>query len=331
MSSQPRGWRRTFVVAFGVGCLVAGGVNARSARAGGAGKDFTFTLRSEMDPLTAGGTTFVYATVFHVDGASGRAELSISRHQANQPHPVGLFGEKLETDRIEALSKALSQVDWKGLPAGVGGDPSAATLTLEYTRGGERFRYVFNARNANVLEPLQRAMAQIDQVETQLLKKPRRALALSVSRSHGAFKVSWKNVGTGPVTIADPRGAVTGGAASTRGFVKVWLVAPTRPGFDPPNPTPVTLPLAPASGGEKPLTIAAGATFEAVTAPFSDRSPGDQIVQAGWIDYEGPSQATGAAAPAIAVSLQAQVDDKRPYVLRGAVFSPNIKVAPGER
>jgi hypothetical protein len=315
------GRRSLVVILLGLACVGQG--RAGAAPAGGASKDFTLTFRSESDPLVGGSSTFLYASALHVDGASGRAELRINHHQANLPHPIGLFADTVGAGRLDALAAALAAVDWAALPAGQGGDVSAATLTLEYTRGSNRVRRVFNARNANVLAALGPVMAQLDELDAQLLKKPRRALALAVARSRSGFKISWRNVGTGPITITDPRAAGTGAGAATRGFVKLWRLPPARPGWDPPIPTPITVPLVAATGADKPVTIAPGQTFEAVTQPVTaPAAPGEEIVQASWIDYDGPAPASSSSSS----SLAEQVDDKRPYVIRGAAFSGNVKV-----
>ena len=195
-------------------------------------------------------------------------------------------------------------------------------------------RRVFNARSANVLAALGPVMAQLDESNAQLLKKPRRALALAVSRSHAGFKISWRNVGTGPITIADPRGAGAGSGAVTRGFVKLWQLPPPRPGWDPPIPTPITLPLVAATGPDRPVTIVPGQAFEAVTQPLSAKAaPGKEIVQATWIDYDGPAQPSSSSAtpsPSPSPSLAEQFDDKRPYVIRGAAFSANVEIKANE-
>lgn len=280
---------------------------------------FTLSFRSEMDPLPGGSAAF--ATALRVAGDSGRAVMSINRFNPDLPRPIGLFAETLTPEARDALANAVSAVKWAELAQPKRGDVSGATLTIEYARGVQIIRRSFNSYNLEFVQALGPLMNAIEEVQTALMTRPVRALQLGIARSATGFRVSWKNIGTGAVMIADPRELQANGA-STRGQVKVTAVPVARPGWDPPLPVSLSVDLAPAAGPANPITLAPGQTLEVDTVPWKAAALGDYVAKASWIDYVGPAVDPDAVMDV--VPEPNGTDDGRPYRLRGAAFSNGV-------
>jgi hypothetical protein len=280
---------------------------------------FTLTFRSEMDPLPGGSAA--YATVVRVAGDTGRAVMSINRFHPDLPKPIGLFADKLAPEARDALASGVSAVKWPELPQPKRGDASGATLTIEYARGAQIIHRAFNSYDRERVQAIGPLLSAIEEVQAQLMNRPARALQLGITRTPGGFRVSWRNIGTGALLIADPREPLANGP-STRGQVKVTAVPTPRPGWDPPLPTSVTVDLAPAAGPAKPIPLAPGQTLELDTVPWKPDVLGDHVAKASWIDYLGP--AVDPATVMDVVPEPNQADDGRPYRLRGGAFSNGI-------
>ena len=289
---------------------------------GSASSAFTLTFRSEMDRLSTGGAA--YATVVRVSGQSGRAVMSINRWNPDLPKPIGLFGDKLNREALEPLSASIETTKWAELPPAKGGDVSGAQLTIEYARGGQVIRRVFNSYNLELVRALAPVMSAIDGVLDHVAHHPLRVLELGVKRTPTGFRVSWRNIGKGPIVIADPRLPAVAPRTGTRGRVSVGAVPPSRPGWDLPIPEPSWLDLEPANGAPSPVTLAPGQTLELDTVPWKPAGPGDYVADASWVDYVGPTFDPHAVMDAI--PDPSQMDDARPYVLRGGGFSTGINV-----
>lgn len=283
---------------------------------------FTLTFRSEMDRLSAGGSA--YATVVRVSGQTGRAVMFINRWNPDLPKPIGLFGDRLTREAREALSASIEATKWAELPPAKGGDVSGAQLTIEYARGGQMIRRVFNSYNLELLRALAPVMSAIDGVLDQAAHHPLRVVELGIKRTPTGFRVSWRNIGTGPIAIADPRLPASAGGPATRGRVKVTAVPPSRPGVDLPIPEPSWVELEPAKGTPSPITLAPGQTLELDSVPWKPAGPGEYVARASWIDYVGPTLDPHAVMDA--VPDPSHVDDSRPYVVRGGTFSTGINV-----
>ena len=283
---------------------------------------FTLTFRSEMDRFPTGGAA--YATVTRVSGQTGRAVMSINRWNPNLPKPIGLFGNKLTREASEAISASVEATKWAELPPAKGGDISGAQLTIEYTRGGRVIRREFNSYNLELVRALGPVMSAIDTVLDQVTPHPLRALQLGIKRTPTGFRVSFRNTGTGPILMADPRLPAAAPGTGTRGRVQVTAVPASRPGFDPPIPQPTFVELEPATGTPPPVTLAPGQTLELDTVPWKPAGPGDYVASASWVDYVGPTYDPHAVMDA--TPDPSHVDDSRPYVIRGGTFSTGINV-----
>jgi hypothetical protein len=281
---------------------------------------FSLTFRSEMDPLPGGGAA--YATAVRVAGDTGRAVMAINRFHPNLPKPIGLFADTLKRDARDALADSVAAIKWAELPPAKGGDVSGATLTIEFARGAQIIRRVFNSHNLELIQALGSVLSEIEKVEEQVMTRPLRALALGIKRTAAGFRVAWRNIGSGPLLIADPREPRSPGDPGTRGYVEVTALAPARPGWDPPLPKPIRLELEPATGALKPVTIAPGQALELDTVAWKPTAPGDHVADANWIDYAHPAVDVQAVMESVPDPNRA--DDGRPYLLRGGAFSPGI-------
>ncbi len=282
---------------------------------------FSLTFRSEMDPLSGGGAA--YATAVRVAGDTGRAVMAINRFHPNLPKPIGLFADTLARDARDALADSVAAIKWAELPPAKGGDVSGATLTIEFARGVQIIRRVFNSHNLELVQALGAVLSEIEKVEQQVMTRPLRALQLGVKRTPTGFRVAWRNIGTGPLLLADPREPRSPSKPGTRGYVEVTALPPPRPGWDPPMPKPITLDLEAAAGALNPVTLAPGQALELDTVAWKPTAPGDHVAGASWIDYTGP--AVDAHAVMESAPDPNRPDDGRPYLLRGGAFAAGIE------
>ncbi len=281
--------------------------------------DFTLTFHSQMDQIGPG--MYTYMTVTRVDGASSRALMFLNRHGGDLINrPVGLFATSLSRSDRAALSSSIDGIDWNALPEPTKGDISAASLQLDYSRGSHSVQKAFSASNLELLHALAPVMDQLDRLGGTLLTHPARAISVNVARTNQGFKLILKNVGTGPVLVADPR-LPTGPGAPSRGSVGVARENDAASGFRPlPTITPISL--QPPSGPPS-ILLAPGQSVEVETVPWSPPAPGKYMAKATWMDYTGPDANPKSVMPMIP-DPSAEPGDSRPYIVRGAAFSGYI-------
>jgi hypothetical protein len=308
-----------------LGCRSAMGADrAKEPKMSGSADDarnYTLTFRSEMDRVAPG--VFAYMTVIRVDGMSGRAAMMVNRHNGNLVHPVGLFGTKLAQMQVEGLAAAIDSIKWGTLPQPTGGDINAATLSIDYAHGSRIIQRTFNARNAEFVRALSPVMSKVDELGSMLIAHPQRAVEVAVVQTASGFRLILRNVGTGPVMIADPRqpGPTPG---TTRGAVKVaeW---PEQADFA----MAIWKSVALQSAGNAPdqVTISPGKTFEVDTVAWTPATSGRYVAEGSWKDYVGPAVDPKAVMPMLPDRHGAETD-ARPYVVRGAVFGAylNFKI-----
>jgi hypothetical protein len=166
-------------------------------------------------------------------------------------------------------------------------------------------------------------MTKVDELGSMLIAHPQRAIEISLARTATGFRLVVRNVGTGPVMIADPRqqGPTPG---TTRGSLKVaeWT---EQTDFAMVVWKPV--PLQPLGSATEQVTIAPGKTFEVDTVAWTPATPGRYVAEGAWKDYVGPTVDPKAVMPMVPDRHGAETD-ARPYVVRGAAFSAylNFKV-----
>ena len=287
---------------------------------------FRFTFRSDMDRVGLGPDPdlFVYLNVLRVDGHSRRAVMVENRVGGDIPdRPVGLFATTLTKEQVAALGAAVEGIKWNELPELKGADISAATLAVDYSRGTKIIQRAFNARNWDFLKAIAPVMSQVTDLMNLVRAHPARALHVAVARTDSGFKLILRNVGTGPVIIADPR--LPGSAPpATRGAVRVAPVRPPVPlgSFSyPPPMTPV--PLAPLGHAPALVTLAAGKSLEVETLSWSAPAPGKYLAEGTWEDYQGPDVNPKTVMPTIPDPDQAATD-VLPYLIRGAAVSNGV-------
>lgn len=286
-------------------------------------RDFTFMYKAQGGGEAAPGV-YAYTTVMKVHGQSGRALMVLNRHNGDLiGKPVGLFAGQLPSQQVADIGAAVEGIKWGELPQPTKGDVNAPMLALDYSRGLKIIQRSFNARNLEFIRSITPVMKRVDELGSGLLTKPARAVEVSVTRSGKAFKLAIKNVGSGPVMIADPR--VAGSApGSTRGSVSVAEEAVQTPGSFALPPIWGPIALQPLGNAPATITLAAGQTHEVETVPWSPpSSSGKYVVQGSWTDYLGPIVDPRDVMPFIP---DVESADPKPYVIRGAAFSRYLKV-----
>lgn len=273
---------------------------------------YTFTFRAEAGGGGAGPAQ--YSTLLRVDGARGRALLLLNRHNGDTVRrPIGLFATTLSPVETSQLAAVIDAVRWAELPRPEGGDVSAAMLGLDYARGGRIVQRRFNARNHALIEALAPLMSAVDELSSTLLTEPRRAIDVSLQRTGRGFTLTLRNVGTGPVMLADPR-------ALGRASIAVAPDVRPTPGRFSPMPTFLPVPLeAPAAPGTS-ISLAAGQTCDMDSVAWAAPAAGSYVAQGSWKDYAGPAAEPDALLPALPDGEDVD-SDPRAYPLRGAAFS----------
>lgn len=279
---------------------------------------YRLTFRSAMDRIGNDRELFAYLNVLRVDGASGRAIMVLNRENGDLPgRPVGVFATTLKKDQIRALGAAIEGVKWNETGSLKGGDITAATMSLDYSRGAKIIQREFNAMNGQFLDAIRPAMDQITDLMLKVEENPARAIAVAVVQSPSGFKLVVRNVGTGPVVIADPRHPGQDGA-STCGWVGAARDVPQPPGTGPIPLQPVGFP---ALGAAPPfVTIPAGKAIEVDTSAWRPSGAGKYFARGNWKDY-GPVSGDPKAFMPLVPDPAAFDQDTRPYRIRGAAFS----------
>jgi hypothetical protein len=282
-------------------------------------RDFTFSFRSESGAIAP--PLFAYLQVLSVQGASGRVMMLLNRQGGDLSHPVGLFGVTLAPDRLAAVTAAVESIKWNELPEPTGGDISAATLSIAYTRDKRTIQRSFSARSREFMHAVAPVMTQVEEIGEALEQHPLRALKVEVVRIPRGFKLVIRNIGTGPVMLADARtpGKKPGTTRGTITIARTELgTEPTsfnRPAFEP-------LPLQPLGQAPPHVVLAPGQAHEVETVPWTPARPGHYFAGGTWEDYAGPVVDPKAVMPMI--PDPDHLNDPRPYVLRGAAFSNDI-------
>jgi hypothetical protein len=283
-------------------------------------RNYDFTFRSEMDRVAP--ELFAYQQVVRVHGASGQAVMLQNRHGGDMIRlPVGLFGTTLSKQQVAKVATTLDAIKWSELPRPKGGDINAAILSIDYSRGARIIQRSLNSRNTELLQALTPVMDQVSELGRVLEASPRRTVEVSVARTPQGFKLILRNAGTGPVLVADPRlppGGANGG--KPRGAVRV-AAAPPKVDFT--DLTWEAIALAPLGAAPAVVTIDPGKTHEFETVPWAGPTPGDHWAQASWEDYAGPDIDPKTVMPML--PAPDQLDDARPYLVRGAAFSAYVK------
>jgi hypothetical protein len=287
--------------------------------------DFTFTFRSDMDPLSPG--IFEHMEVTRVDGRTGHALMLLNRPGSDLVGvPVGLFGTTLSRKQTAHLAATVDAIKWAALPKPQGGDVSSSTLSIDYGRGGHVVQRAFNASNGDIMELLEPLIAQMTELSATLEAAPQRAVALTVERTSAGFKLILKNIGKGKVMLADARqaGATPG---TTRGTVSVAEKLAEKPGTFEVEATFIPVALRPLGGVAAQVVLGPGERHEVETVVWTAPHPGTYFVRATWEDYVGPEVDAKSVLPMI--PDPAQLSDARPYVVRGAAFSEALMFTVG--
>lgn len=279
---------------------------------------YKLTFRSTMDRIGGDPELFAYLNVLRVDGATGRAIMVLNREGGDLPgKPVGLFAATLKKEQILALGAAVEGVKWSETGSLKGGDITAATLSLDYARGGRIIQRDVNAMNGPFLNAIRAVMDQITDLMTMLEDHPARAIDVSVVQDPSGFKLVIRNVGTGPVAIADPRHPSKDGA-STCGWVGAARDIPQPPGSGPIPLQPVAFP--PLGAAPPLVTIPAGKSIEVDTVAWKPSAAGKFFARGNWKDY-GPVTGDPKAFLPLVPDPALFEHDGRPYRIRGAAFS----------
>lgn len=281
-------------------------------------RNYDFTFRSQMD--TMGPDLAGYLQVLRVQGATGHAVMVLNRYGGDLiRRPVGLFGATLTKMQTAAVGGAVDGIRWAELPQPKGGDINAAILSIDYSAGKKIVQRSFNARNTELLQALAPVMDQVTALSQELEQHPLRALDVSVAQAGTGFRVSVRNVGSGPVLLADPRHLATP-TAGPRATVRV---ASAPPGMPFSRLLWESVPLEPLGAAPAVLTLEPGKAHEVGTVAWAAKAAGDHYVQAVWQDYVGP--AVDPKTVMDAIPAPDKLGDPRPYVIRGAAFSGYTK------
>ncbi len=281
---------------------------------------YKLTFRSTMDRIGNDPELFAYLNVLRVDGTTGKAIMLLNRPGGDLlGKPVGLFATTLTKEQVQALGAAIEEVKWNETGGMKGGDINAATLSLDYGRGSRIIQRDFNAMDGQFLAAIKGVMAQITDLMRMLRRHPARAIDAAVVRSPSGFKFVIRNIGTGPVAIADPRhpGRDDG---STCGWVGAARDVPSDPGtFNPPTPLqPVGL--QPLGLAPPVVTLQAGKSIEVETVAWKPSGAGKYFARGNWRDYAPITGGAKAFLPLVPDPVEFD-HDERPYRIRGAVFS----------
>jgi hypothetical protein len=271
--------------------------------------NFSLTFRSAMDSDVE---------IARIHGPSNQAMLVTTRRGDDTPGPIGLFSTTLTREQTLALAAAVDGIKWNGLPDPAGGDISSAALSIDFSRGKKVIQRSFNSRNSDILDAIAPFMRKMAEIETGLLTKPRRAVDIDVLRTVHGFKLVIRNVGSGPVILADPRTKV-GSTGLTRGTVSVAKREKDPNQFPTFNPVPIQ----PLDAPPAPIVLAAGQAHEIETVAWTPSGPGNYFAMAKWEDYTGPAVDPKTVMPAI--PDPENIDDPHPFVIRGALFSDDLK------
>ncbi len=279
---------------------------------------YRLTFRSTMDRIGNDPELFAYLNVLRVDGATGKAMMVLNRQGGDLlAAPVGLFATTLTKDQVQALGTAIERVKWNETGGMKDGDINAAALSLDYARGTRIIQRDFNAMNGQLLNAIRAVMDQITDLMRKLEDHPARAIDVAVVREPSGFKLVIRNIGTGPVAIADPRhpGRHNG---STCGWVGAAQDIPAVPGSGPIPLHPVAFP--PLGAAPPLVTIPAGKSIEVDTVAWVPSKPGKYFARGNWESYSPVGGEAKAFLPLVPDPVE--IDrDARPYRIRGAVFS----------
>lgn len=287
-------------------------------------RDYTFTYRAEGGGEAVPGV-FTYMTVMRVHGPTGRATMVLNRHNGDLiGKPVGLFGTQLTPSQTLDIASAIEGTKWAELPQPAKGDINAPMLAIDYAHGLRIIQRSFNARNLEFIRSIEPVMSRVDELGSTLLTKPQRALDIALQRTSGGFKVVFRNVGTGPIIVADPRRAA-GAPGADRVVVNVAEEIEQTPGAFALPPVWKPVALQPLGSAPASVTIAPGRAHEVETVAWAPPASGGKFVaQAIWTDYVGPVVDPSSVMPMVP---DPQENDERPYVVRGAAFSSFLKFA----
>jgi hypothetical protein len=292
---------------------------------------FRFTFRSAMDPvdLRPDPDLFVYLNVLRVDGHSRHALMVENRLGGDLlDRSVGLFATTLSKEQVAALGAALEAIKWNELPDLKGGDISAAALSIDYARGSKIVQRAFNARNWDFMNAISPVMSQTSDLMNLVGTHPARAIHVAVARTASGLRLILRNVGTGPVIVADPR--KSDGPGKTHGSVGVARDedGPQTNTFSPPIPLqPVAL--APLGDAPPFVTLASGKSLEVDTVPWTPPKSGSYFSRGKWEDYGGPEIDPKTMMPTVPEPDKIE-SDARPYRIRGAAFSGVLRF-PGKK
>jgi len=279
---------------------------------------YHLTFRSAMDRIGNDPELSAYLNVLRIDGTTGQAIMLLNREGGDLPgRPVGLFEATLKKEQILALGTAIEGVKWAETGSLKGGDITAATLSLDYSRGGRIIQRDFNAMNGQFLNAIRPVMDQITDLMTRLSDHPARAIDVAVVQGPAGFRLVVRNVGTGPVVISDPRHPSKDGA-STCGWVGAARDVPPPPGSGPIPLHPVAFP--PLGAAPPLVTIEPGKSIEVDTATWTPSGAGKYFARGNWKDY-GPVSGDPKAFLPLIPDPAAFNRDARPYRIRGAAFS----------
>jgi hypothetical protein len=278
---------------------------------------YTLTHRcaSEPDSTPEGAR---YLTALRVEGASKRALLQIVRRLDDFGGPIGLFGDVLSDAQAASIPRAIDSIEWASLPRPIGGERNAPVLTLEYALGTKIVRREFSSMAGEFITAIRPIHSIVDDLVVRLHAKPQRAIEVSAARTAGGFKLVWRNIGTGPVMLADPRETEVPGGRS-KGFADVVAIPP--PGKF--AKSSIIVPLAASATPTHPVKLPPGGVLELETVPWAPPSPGEYAVSAAWVDYDGPKVNEKDVMPRI--PKLDDLHDARPFVIRGGAFSTGVR------
>jgi hypothetical protein len=171
--------------------------------------------------------------------------------------------------------------------------------------------------NGQAMNAIGAVMNEVTNLMRMVGRHPARAIDVAVVRGPSGFKLVIRNIGTGPVAIADPRhpGRHDG---STCGFVGAAQDIPAVPGSGPIPLHPVAFP--PLGAAPPLVTIAAGKSIEVDTVAWAPAKSGKYFARGNWQNYTPVGGEAKAFLPLVPDPVEID-HDARPYRIRGAVFS----------
>ncbi len=302
---------------------------------GSASPDFRLQYTVEGGQKFGNGLSQWMSALSIQGGATPRALMLVTRYNGDlMGRPVGLFSDSLAPLRVRRLVERLDAVASGALPAG-GGDPGASTPRLYYQHGPRIISVGFDPRDQAFLNAIGPAMGDLTDLMSDLIKKPERAVTVSVERSEDAgrglrLRLRLTNVGSGEVIVADPRMA-SRISPEPRAFLQVTPMPVRVPGQveRPPSWRRIGLEPPPPDVPDEGLTIKPKESITFLSASWTPPTPSDRyVVQAIWQDYYGPAKIDPEKVQP-AIPKEAAPSDK-PFVLRGAAFSSYLLVAIAE-